>query len=536
MVRLASSMTEAAIGGGGGGRGIASRALTGGVAAVALALFSLTAREFTTSVTDLSALRILAGELPYRDFWTMYAPGSLYAAAAGFALFGRELMVSHLLGLLTACAAVAALHRLLLTTTSPAAASGGALLFACAFFHSGYQNSLASYPLSILCIWLGAGRLFAYIRTRRRRALVVAGICIGLAVCCKHDLGGYACLAGAATLLAGGIGPASIALLAATVLGVILIPLLPLITAGAGTDLFADLVLFPLTDFRHVRQEFFPLLPHLTGRPLMGNVRWALLSLPSLALAAGLLAGWRRRRDLETGVLPQFVFAGVLFALVWNAAHVQINTHLVTMTGLGAWAGLAGLAPRSGPAGRRPWLRRTVRAAAIVWACALLYGPAERLRTSTAEGLQPAGLPGLRGILVPPDQAAWMSGLAGAMQRAGPPESPLLLVGRRNDVLIYASSRVYWLSQRRMVTRHHELHPGVTDTEAVQRRMLADLESGPPPVVVREHRFGDDHLDRVAGEFRARGVPVGSTLLDTWIQSHYEDGERYGMYEVLRRK
>jgi hypothetical protein len=53
---------------------------------------------------------------------------------------------------------------------------------------------------------------------------------------------------------------------------------------------------------------------------------------------------------------------------------------------------------------------------------------------------------------------------------------------------------------------------------------------------VREHRFGDDHLDRVAGEFRARGVPVGSTLLDTWIQSHYEDGERYGMYEVLRRK
>ncbi|HET6277863.1 MAG TPA: hypothetical protein VFG08_03690, partial [Candidatus Polarisedimenticolia bacterium] len=352
-------MTDAAIGRRGGGRAIDSRALTAGVAAVALALFSLTAREFTTSVTDLSALRILAGDLPYRDFWTMYAPGSLYAMAAGFALFGRELLVSHLLGMLAATAAVAALHRLLLTATSPAAASGGALLYACAFFHSGYQNSLSSYPLSILCIWLGAGRLFAYVRTRRRRALLAAGICLGLAVCCKHDLGGYACLAGAATLLAGGIGPAPIALLAATVLGVTLVPLLPLIAAGAGPDLFADLVRFPLTDFRHVRQEFFPLLPQFTGGPLMGNVRWALLSLPSLALAAGLLAGWRRRRALGPALLPQIVFAAVLYALVWNAAHVQINTHLVTMTGLGAWAALAGFAPRSGPAGGPPWLRRT---------------------------------------------------------------------------------------------------------------------------------------------------------------------------------
>jgi hypothetical protein len=316
---------------------------------------------------------------------------------------------------------------------------------------------------------------------------------------------------------------------------VTLVPLVPLIAAGAGPDLFADLVLFPLTHFRHVRQEVFPLLPHLTDRPLMGNVRWAILNLPSLALAAGLFAGWRRRH-LTPEALPSTVFAVILYALVWFAAHVQVNTHQVTLTGLGVLVAVAGLAPRSAPSGERPGLRGAFLATAAIWSLVLLAGPAQRLSASWREGTEPAGLQGLHGIRVAPDEVVRMRDLARAIRRAGPPEAPLLLVGRRNDVLVYASSRIYWLSQRPMVTRHHELHPAITDTEAVQRRMLADLESGPPPVLVREHRFSDGHLDRLGREFRAHGVPVGSTLLDSWIERHYVDGERYGMYEVLQRK
>ena len=38
-------------------------------------------------------LVILDGGVPYRDFWTMYAPGQFYAVAALFWLFGRELLV-----------------------------------------------------------------------------------------------------------------------------------------------------------------------------------------------------------------------------------------------------------------------------------------------------------------------------------------------------------------------------------------------------------------------------------------------------------
>ena len=39
------------------------------------------------------ACRVLAGDVPYRDFWTMYAPGQFYAVAGLFAAFGRELWI-----------------------------------------------------------------------------------------------------------------------------------------------------------------------------------------------------------------------------------------------------------------------------------------------------------------------------------------------------------------------------------------------------------------------------------------------------------
>ena len=112
----------------------------------------------------------------------------------------------------------------------------------------------------------------------------------------------------------------------------------------------------------------------------------------------------------------------------------------------------------------------------------------------------------------------------------------MLVVGWRNDVMIAASSLPYWLSERTIVTAHHELHPGVTDTEPVQRQMIRDASTDPPPVVVLEYRFKGPALDQVGSAFRSGGVPVGSTLLDEWVAEHYAFGPRYGMNQVMWRK
>jgi hypothetical protein len=315
------------------------------------------------------------------------------------------------------------------------------------------------------------------------------------------------------------------------------VPLAGLLAAGAGPELARDLLVFPLTHFRHVRPELFPLLPRIGDRPWLENARaatyWASLHLPSLALLAGTAALWPRRGQLPPAARFGLRFAWLLYALVWWAAHVQINTHLVTLTGLGAWLAAAGL----GPAARGGRRRATgaALAAAALWGLVLLAEPGERLRRDWRGGSVATRLAGLRGIRVSRADAAWMRRVSEAIGRAAPPGAPLQLVGRRNDVLIYASPQLYWLARRPFATRYHELHPGITDTDAVQLEMLAGLAREPAPVIVRETRFDDARLEAAKREFLAAGVPVGATRLDAWIARHYRSRTRAGIYEVMER-
>ncbi|MGH7699557.1 MAG: hypothetical protein ACREMJ_03420 [Gemmatimonadales bacterium] len=74
-------------------------------AAVALALVSLAyivlgfnrgLSIYDEAIPVLAAARILDGDLPYRDFWTIYPPGQLYLLAGLFKVFGTSLVVSRL--------------------------------------------------------------------------------------------------------------------------------------------------------------------------------------------------------------------------------------------------------------------------------------------------------------------------------------------------------------------------------------------------------------------------------------------------------
>jgi hypothetical protein len=108
----------------------------------------------------------------------------------------------------------------------------------------------------------------------------------------------------------------------------------------------------------------------------------------------------------------------------------------------------------------------------------------------------------------------------------------LLVLAHRNDVLLYCRTDPYWLSERPFVTRHHEPHPAVTDTEVAQRAMLADIAKGPLPVLVLEHRFTDAALEKQKARFLEH-LAIGAPLLDEWIQRTYAPGPRFGRYQLM---
>jgi hypothetical protein len=510
------------------------------VALAAAALFATTVTSFDARVTDLAARRVLDGQIPYRDFWSMYAPGSYTVLAAAFAIFGRELIVSNILGVLVSAASVAAYHRVVMRVAPPGFATIPALVVAVAFWGANYHSGFTSYPPVSLLIWLAAISVERFTRSGRPRDLVAIGACLSVAVLFKHDVAAYACLAAAAALLMTPVSPLShrvraVAVIAAMVAGVAGLAVALLVRVGAGPDMLEDLIRFPLTDFRHVRPEYFPLFPHVKGSAfemVRELLAWALCNLPSYAAAVGVFALWKHRRALDRGRLSLVVFSLTAFPLFWSAAHVQLNTHVITLTALGTLLGVSGLFASPVSPVRVRHFTPLMIAIATAWGAVHVAESGAKFALSLAQGREWVGLPHLGGIAVPPANAGWMRGLAAAMREIEPPGAPLLMLANRNDVVVFAEGVPYWLSDRPMATRHHELHPGVTDTEPVQRRMVADLQRGRLPVLVREHRFDDNVLESIKAQFLEH-VPVGAHLLDEWVAQRYGSMRWFGSYELM---
>jgi hypothetical protein len=268
------------------------------------------------------------------------------------------------------------------------------------------------------------------------------------------------------------------------------------------------------------------------GTTARGVIYWSDFQWPlavALLAAPVLVRAWRTlARDQRLLVS----FCAVALVIHSIASRVQLNTHAIS---LAAWASLLGAAALWAPPSstRTPLRTRVAVVVAVAWMTVLLAESSYQAVRSLREGTEWAGLPGLRGIQASHEDARSMRALAGALADAAPPDAPLLLVSSRNDIVVHAGVTPFWLTRRRSATRHHELHPGITDTPAVQTRMLEDLSREPPPVVLREHRFPDAVLDAAKSRM-SRHLAVGAPLLDQWLAARYASGPRYGMYEVMR--
>ena len=504
------------------------------------AVLALAALQFKARVTDISALRVLDGDVPYRDFWTMYAPGSIVVLAGAFGVFGREMLVSNLLGILTASSAAVFFYQLVVRVAGPVRALVPMAVFVATFAATGYHVGLTSFPPAMLLILLSIASLCRRIDRSGSAWAIVPGVIVGTAALFKHDVAAYAAIASAAgiAIARGPDGRAVVGPLIAYSSAALVVPglaAIALTALGAGADSWQDLVVFPLRDFRHVRSEDVPWLPPLADDPITTARRviyWSRFQWPLAVVVLTLPVLVRAWRTLAPDQRLLAGLAAVAFVIHSTAARVQLNTHAISLAG---WASLLCATALWGapPSTRTTRRTRVAMAVAAAWIGVMLAEPAYMAVRFVREGSEWAGLPGLRGIRVGHEEARWMRSLAAALADAAPPDAPLLLVSSRNDIVVHASSAPFWLSRRRPATRHHELHPGVTDTPAVQARMLADLGREPWPVVVREHRFPDAVLDAAKTSMRAH-VPVGAPFLDQWVERHYAGGSRHGMYELMR--
>jgi Dolichyl-phosphate-mannose-protein mannosyltransferase len=130
-----------------------------------------------------SALRVMHGQLPHRDFGEIYTGGLSFIHALAFRAFGVNLMSLRICVFLFFLAWLPAVYYVTLRFTS-ALAAGALTLLAVAWSYPNYPAAMPSW-YNLFFATFGAAALLRYLEVRTRRWLFVAGVCGGLSILMK---------------------------------------------------------------------------------------------------------------------------------------------------------------------------------------------------------------------------------------------------------------------------------------------------------------------------------------------------------------
>jgi len=502
--------------------------------------------EYDEGLMVSGAARVLDGAIPYRDFWTIYAPGQFYALAGVFKLFGVSLLASRIYEVLLrasvalACYAVTALlgdRRQALVVWAVV------LCWLSQFDPTGYPMFpalLFSMAGVILVIrWMASGGSLA--------SLGLAGAATGVATLFRHDIGAYTAVAQLLTLalwpprLGGQWAARRPAALGAFMSGlmVVVVPVVLVLVHVVGTNtLVAELIEFPGRVYPRFRAIPFPSYNEwmalsfgpgalaLRLRPVAAQVVvWAV----PIAVVAGFvsLASLVRRAGLPLSRAAGLFLLLVLGTLFMLQMRVRTDyTHMLPSS----LPLLIALPVLGKAAGAKGW--SVVAAVAIVVVAIAGVGLAAAgdtrivmfsrcpVRAAAAEVARRLG---------PACTTAEQVETAAYLVSEVPPQSPIFVGAERHDRLVVSDAMLYFLAGRKSGTVYAELHPGLTTTRPVQQAMVRDLEhSGVERVVLKAGGFWE--------EPNASRFSSGVTLLDDFLRATFVAERRFGPYTVYRRR
>jgi hypothetical protein len=380
------------------------------------------------------ASRILQGEVPYRDFFTVTTPLAFYIQAALIALVGPGLLVGRIA---TACvgAGIAAAIYAAGAELAPRPLAAGAALLSIPWGVPYWPQP--NYSWYVLLFALGA--TWVALRAGRGRARWWAsGLLFAAAVLTKQNVGLVAAAAGGAYALWRG-GAQGLRGYLAGLLAPLLAFGLYLAAAGALGDFLYQTVwfaarIFPGPGAAGIRYPSLGSVLAAMRRPGQAGREALVTYLPQAVLAFGapvLLSGsgGRTARWLPEGVLCWGVVLAGLTIAYPRSDFVHIDYALPT-----AFLGLAWLLWRL--VGGRPAL---LPLPLLLLAGLLGASWPRHLPTPASEGV-PLGIPRAEAIRLDPGTAAAVRAVVAAIDAAVPPGRPVL-------VLPYAAM-LYYLADR----------------------------------------------------------------------------------------
>lgn len=516
---------------------------------------------YDEGIAIYGAERVFHGQVPYRDFWTMYAPGQYYLLALLFKLFGMSLMVERVASALIAAALCTFIYAIVRSFT------GRAIAVMCVMIAAVWMGGLKMFgsPMpTALMLALGSALTFvSFISTQHRSYLIISGLLAGAAALFRHDIGVYTLTAEVVMTAVSAMASRSrtspgaekkggnlirpVVLLAGGFALIVIPAAAYLLSRVPLADIYADLIWFPSTVYPHVRRLPFPLLWANCPTDTPARFVRALISpsnpsfpfyIPIAVYLIGVVYFVRiivtRKRQEWSSRQKGTIFFLVLGLFYFLQAIVRCDIHHFIPTFLPAIV-VSGLLifELLNQSGRgRPRLSGWI-ALLVVTVSALsvqrtaLFHRFNLIR-ETVTGETHCRIPFERaaGIRVDGDCSAYAD-LIGYLRKAVPQGEKIYVGNSRHDRIAKNDILLYFLADRESAVRYHELHPGLATTEAVQREIIAALESEQVQYVVLAEFSGDEPN----GSSKSSGVHV----LDNYLRDNYGIAKSFGNYSVCRR-
>ena len=504
--------------------------------------------------TAAQALRILNGDLIYRDFFTVVTPGSYYTVAALFQIFGEQLMVLRWAALWSGLAIVAVTLAIGRQIASwPFAAAAALMTTVWGWFlitPNFYSLQAALFALVALFFSLRATA------DQPTRWIVLAGVMTGLTALVKQNVGAYLAIGLLCSMWASRAFDTTLDLhgrlrRSALFMAGISIPVIPvllyLVASGAGPYLYESWVYYPLMKypprFALPFPAFYPLLPEhgvltlgdalpaLWSRAIPETARFELwvkfvLYLPVLVypvIVARLvwlvyLVRGRGRAELsqEGRALLVIAIAGALLLLqTWPRADlthllfgIQPTFVLFAYLTCCAWRALRVV----------PGPRLVVSAAMLLMTLVphalLLWNGYRRTDWEYANYVAPLRADRARGVRAVPIEAQRIDAVTRYLAEHTAPDEPIFVVPW--------AAGFYFLADRENPTRTDFML--FEDPEAYPC-LIARLDQQPPKYVIYGYTWDVD-----GRRFRDYAAPI-----DRYIRSRYAIESGVDGYEIWRR-
>lgn len=510
------------------------------------------------------ALRILAGQIPHRDFYAIYGPAEYYVYAGLFKLFTPSLLASRLLDLCFEASTISVAYLLVARYCENSIAIITSLVTMLWLYSAEVTYGYATVPVSLLCLISAALILPAFTRDLPARRLVGVGALAGIATLYRYDMG-IALTVILSTVLAIAYcfrksekrrARRYAMSLLAYLMGLVVITLPPAIYFLSRSPLYPlvnDIVILQSRNYHRGRNLPFPGI-HLHSLEDLG----VYIPLGAVLVAACALFVYRSRTLKERIDSPDMnrdaAWQGYLITLSLLALVIYLKgTVRVSLIGMypSLIPSILVIAMLFHKRNYFPrWLNTSILMLVSVSSLLTLIAARKETKTLLAQrsvvgrilrvtlfrhrsdpGIQQTWCklenPVTKGFcfLLDEGRVETIEYLDSHMQ-----PGQTLFVGLSHHDKVFANDNIiYFATQHLPATHWSHFDPGLQNSSAIQSRMIQEFELRRPPYMVLDSQWN------TMNEPNASSKSTGVYMLDDYIHSHYRKIESYDEMTIWQR-